>query len=231
MARATVIETDTRPRSLTDMIIYIVGHPRLEHELIALFLKQETGATCVSVESFKHLGNILKRSLAPNTLVLLDCVEKSKVSILAMLNSDDRDILSRYPVCFFNLRPDTGIEKSAVQKGIKGFFYETDPLEHFLKGVHSMYLGEPWVSRKIMSQCIFNNASQMTNGESKNGAVHLTPREVEILALVAVGTPNAQISEKLFISPHTVKTHVYNIFKKIRVDNRLQASLWAAKNL
>jgi DNA-binding NarL/FixJ family response regulator len=216
---------------LTDMIILCVGHPRLEHELIALFLKQETGARCESVESFKDVGAIIKKSRAPNTLVLLDCVEKSKVSILAMLNSDDRDILSRYPVCLFNLRTDTGIEKNAVQKGVKGFFYENDPLEHFLKGVHSMYLGEPWVSRKIMSQCVFDDASKMTSSDSKNGAVHLTPREVEILALVAVGTPNAEISKKLFISPHTVKTHVYNIFKKIRVDNRLQASLWAAKNL
>jgi LuxR family transcriptional regulator of csgAB operon len=59
----------------------------------------------------------------------------------------------------------------------------------------------------------------------------LTPREVEILAMVAVGAKNEEIAEKLHISPHTVKTHIYNIFKKIDVPNRLQAALWAASNL
>jgi DNA-binding CsgD family transcriptional regulator len=72
------------------------------------------------------------------------------------------------------------------------------------------------------------------------------PREIEILSMVAFGAKNEQIADKLFISPNTVKTHVYNIFKispntvkthvynifkKISVPNRLQAALWAAKNL
>jgi len=59
----------------------------------------------------------------------------------------------------------------------------------------------------------------------------LTPREIEILSLVAIGAKNEEIAEKLFISSNTVKTHIYNIFKKIDVPNRLQAALWAAKNL
>ena len=59
----------------------------------------------------------------------------------------------------------------------------------------------------------------------------LTPRQVEILALVAVGATNEQIADKLCISPQTVKSHLYNIFKKINVPNRVQAALWAAKNL
>jgi LuxR family transcriptional regulator of csgAB operon len=59
----------------------------------------------------------------------------------------------------------------------------------------------------------------------------LTPREIEIVSMIAAGAANAHIADKLCISSHTVKTHIYNIFKKINVPNRLQAALWAAKNL
>ena len=56
-------------------------------------------------------------------------------------------------------------------------------------------------------------------------------REIEILGLISTGATNADIADKLIISQHTVKTHIYNIFQKIGVPNRLQAALWAGKHL
>lgn len=66
---------------------------------------------------------------------------------------------------------------------------------------------------------------------SKKEVTILTPREIEILTMVASGAKNEEIANELYISPNTVKTHIYNIFKKINVPNRLQAALWAVKNL
>ncbi|MCG6974392.1 MAG: LuxR C-terminal-related transcriptional regulator [Desulfobacterales bacterium] len=65
--------------------------------------------------------------------------------------------------------------------------------------------------------------------QKKNG--NLTLGEREILALVASGYNNKTISDKLRISPHTVKTYICNIYKKINTNNRFQAALWAIKNL
>ncbi|HCY85736.1 MAG TPA: hypothetical protein DHV36_11430 [Desulfobacteraceae bacterium] len=72
---------------------------------------------------------------------------------------------------------------------------------------------------------------QYVSEEPGNDDTGLTRREKEILDLIASGFSNQQIADELFISPHTVKTHLHNIFKKINVKRRLQAALWAAENL
>lgn len=58
----------------------------------------------------------------------------------------------------------------------------------------------------------------------------LTKRELEVLTMIAQGLTNKEISQKLFISVHTVKTHVNHIFDKLGVNDRTQASVWAAKH-
>ena len=65
----------------------------------------------------------------------------------------------------------------------------------------------------------------------EKNAIVLTKRESEILVTIAGGASNEEVADKFFISPHTVKSHLYNIFKKVGVSNRLQAALWARRNL
>ncbi|MFC6632921.1 helix-turn-helix transcriptional regulator [Microbulbifer taiwanensis] len=64
----------------------------------------------------------------------------------------------------------------------------------------------------------------------KNGLL-LTKREQEILHQLTSGEPNSVIATRLHLSEHTVKNHMYNIFRKIGVRNRLQASNWAKLHL
>jgi DNA-binding NarL/FixJ family response regulator len=120
-----------------------------------------------------------------------------------------------------------GIEKEVTGSTISGIFYSSDPLNQFLKGVSAIFNGELWFSREVMTNLVRNSR----NSNSSNIKDTLTHREIEILSLIAVGEKNEDIAEKLFVSTNTVKTHIYNIFKKINVSNRLQAALWAAKNL
>jgi DNA-binding CsgD family transcriptional regulator len=80
-----------------------------------------------------------------------------------------------------------------------------------------------------MAKSIMKHSNK--RGSKKQGHTILTPREVEILSMVAIGLSNQQVSDKFCISHHTVKRHLYNIFRKINVPNRLQAALWSARNL
>jgi len=80
-----------------------------------------------------------------------------------------------------------------------------------------------------MSRCILEDKGRVK--AQPRDTQGLSPREIEILSLITVGATNEEIGDRLCISTNTVKTHVYNIFHKIKVPNRLQAALWAAKNL
>jgi LuxR family transcriptional regulator of csgAB operon len=210
-------------------VIYIVGPRKLQNELLASFLEEKTDARCVASSDFTSLQGREQPDPANLPLVLLDCYEKDFESILAQIEATGRDVLSKAHVALFNVDPNLSIEEEAVMRGVKGFFYESDSPEPLLKGVRAIFDGEFWVSRVVMSKCIVKQKKQ---GRVSPGATtNLTPREIEILAMVAIGVKNEEIADKLFISPHTVKTHIYNIFKKIGVPNRLQAALWAAKHL
>lgn len=78
------------------------------------------------------------------------------------------------------------------------------------------------------------NAIQMPEtgkAEDNHNGFLLTKREQEILSQLTSGEPNSVIASRLHLSEHTVKNHMYNIFRKIGVKNRLQASNWAKMHL
>ncbi|WOX04666.1 response regulator transcription factor [Microbulbifer pacificus] len=75
-----------------------------------------------------------------------------------------------------------------------------------------------------------HNSHGATLTDSRSSLL-LTRREQEILAQLTTGEPNSIIASRLHLSEHTVKNHMYNIFRKIGVKNRLQASNWAKLHL
>ncbi len=74
------------------------------------------------------------------------------------------------------------------------------------------------------------SADNALTEDMQNGLL-LTKREQEILTQLTTGEPNSVIASRLHLSEHTVKNHMYNIFRKIGVKNRLQASNWAKLHL
>src|SRR5512136_2508420 len=217
-----------KSESLNKKTIQIVSARKLQCDLMAQYLTASTGVTC---KIASDPGTISVNPQEPDhaTLVLLDCPERDPVKYFMALAVAGKRVLSKCLVALFNVKTGLGIEERAVTWGIRGFFYETDSIEQMVKGIQSIFKGEMWLSREIMAKCLM---SHRTDGEtSKKEVVFLTQRELEILSMVVSGATNEEIAARVCISPHTVKTHIYNIFKKINVPNRLQAALWAAKNL
>ena len=210
-------------------VVYIIGPRRVQNEAIASCLERETGDQCFVLGDINHVPPDDPKDSSLQRLVLLDCQGKDKKRLLAELRPYLSQRRFANHIALFNVSRDQGIEQSCVPEGIRGFFYEEDPLEIFLKGVKAVLDGDWWLSREVMIKCILEGTDEDISSRRANEI--LTLRQMEILAQVSVGASNDEIAENLSVSPHTVKTHLYNIFKKIKVTNRLQAALWAAKHL
>ncbi|MCY9873970.1 LuxR C-terminal-related transcriptional regulator [Vibrio barjaei] len=130
------------------------------------------------------------------------------------------------------INTSTGIRHSEMLRWqrLVGVFYATDNLERLITGFKCILNGEMWMSRKLVYEYI-----KLYRGKHCHTTnpyyTKLTRREQEIIKLLGNGASNTQIAETLFVSENTVKAHLHNTFKKIKVNNRLQALIWAKDNI
>jgi LuxR family transcriptional regulator of csgAB operon len=219
--------TTSQHKSSTPQI-HIVGPLMFQNKLMAWYLEEKTGLACnCSIEL--DAAFFSDRNGQQTGLVLLDCLGSDYTSlwstIRALFEADKKGIF----VAIFNMGSGQRFGNDLVKRGVRGVFYDDDPLPNLAKGVPAILEGELWFSRKDLMKCILEaDTSSKLAMELK---AQLTAREREILLLIASGINNSQIADKLNISRNTVKTHLYNIYNKINVPNRLQAALWAAKHL
>jgi DNA-binding NarL/FixJ family response regulator len=106
----------------------------------------------------------------------------------------------------------------AISAGASGYLLKAAPEEELLAGVRAVAAGEvalaPSVSRLLVQRAAAPPAS---------AAPVLSPREVQVLRLVADGLSNRAIGERLFVGEATVKTHLLHAFAKLDVDDRTRA--------
>jgi len=210
-------------------VIYIVGPCRVNNELLAAFLEAKAEMRCVSKETIDDVIDLSGQETDNHKLVLLDCFAKDPERLFVEIESCRRDICKPFLMAVFNLIRGLKIEDELVVRGIRGIFYENDNPDHLKRGVRALLEGEIWISRGIMSRFIPETGEARRLSANKMSV--LSEREIEIVNLVSRGAINTEIGENLFISRHTVKSHLYNIYKKIKVTNRLEAALWAKENL
>jgi DNA-binding NarL/FixJ family response regulator len=218
------------PIQLKDSIIYIIGANRIQNDLLAYYLEKETCAKCLVGESIDRID--IKNSEKNNRqwhLGLWDCNEKDLQEILAELRTyrTHKFILTR--TALFNVNIDRRIEETCLRHGVRGFFYEGEPLSRFILGIRTICEGKMWISGDVMAKCLLNGLKG--DAFPGKGSISLTRRQIEILLYIAQGMSNKEIATKLCISTHTVKTHIYTVFRTIKVSNRRQAAHWQSQNL
>ena len=103
---------------------------------------------------------------------------------------------------------------AALDAGATGYLLKDAPPDAVRRAVRDAAAGRPVLSPSVSAQVRKRAAAPATA---------LSPREIEILRLLATGATNRRLAQALFISEATVKTHLVHIYAKLGVDNRTQA--------
>jgi DNA-binding NarL/FixJ family response regulator len=114
----------------------------------------------------------------------------------------------------------------ALRAGASGFLLKDAPEDQLLAGIRIVSDGgslfAPAVTRRLIEQF-----AQRAPQEPPASLAELTPREVEVLRLLARGFSNAEIAKEFVVSEHTVKTHVAHVLQKLDLRDRVQAVVLA----
>ncbi|MGY1826272.1 response regulator [Blastococcus sp. SYSU DS0541] len=120
----------------------------------------------------------------------------------------------------------------ALWAGASGFLLKDVPADQLVHAIRVAAAGEallaPSVTRRLISA--FTRRAPVPTGSPPAGLADLTPREVEVLELLAEGLSNAEIGRRLFVGEATVKTHVARILTKLGVRDRVQAVIVAFRS-
>lgn len=117
----------------------------------------------------------------------------------------------------------------ALAAGTNGFLLKAADPRDLVAGVRALAAGAAYLSPKVARRLLTEvGAGRLTRGRAARDRVAgLTAREREVLALLAAGLSNAEISQRLFLVEGTVKSHVSAILSRLQVKNRVQAAIIA----
>lgn len=216
-----------------DSFALVVGPNYFQNILFADYIENHSLWKSAVVDTISPIVANSGKIYPKQTAVLYDCFGLNGSVLDSSVLADIEQMPHEWLLVLFNLDRNACIEKKALGYGVNGFFYHNDSIETLRKGLTAIFGGEFWVSRSKMADIILENGFRLRYKQITDHAFHheLTRREVEVLGLLSLGAANEAIANKLFISPHTVRTHLNHIFRKIKVNSRLEASIWAADTL
>ena len=202
--------------------ITFITHPSIQSNAFATWLTEKLSV-------FVTLHNInkpLTQRLAKNSVILFDIAVSNK-----KLNGVWRDIIRTQAdnprLLIINSAQKYELYEMAQWSSLYGVFRHDDDESRLIEGVKAVLNGEQTAELSVMHPAMYAAGHASAPTESSP----LTERECEILNELRCGATNLDIARALFISENTVRTHLYNVFRKLSVKNRTQAVSWANENL
>lgn len=166
----------------------------------------------------------LAETLKPD-VILMDIAMPIKNGVEATM--EIRKILPEAKVLILTTHAEDKYLAQAMEQGASGYLLKNTPPQdfiHIIQTTHRGYLQfSPSLASQI-SQTLISTRAQHHKTREWEGA---TPREQEVIRLIAQGANNREIAQELYIAEKTVKNHVSNILSRMGLRDRTQLAIWA----
>lgn len=215
----------------TKIRVFVADDQSLFREMLIGMLNKEEDIEVVG-EAATGTDAIRKiRALQPDVaLVDINMPEQNGIKVTEVIKNDFENVRI---VVLTGYSQETYIFE-ALQRGASGYLSKDISAEKVKEAIRTVFQGESLLEAKITTKLIKEFVKIKVNGQDMEESepeitdeIPLTKREIEVLRLIAKGLSNMDIASKLFISEHTVKTHVGNLLRKLGLADRVQAVLYA----
>lgn len=168
--------------------------------------------------------NLLNKKIHPDILLLdINMPKKNGIEVLEYIKQN------KIPVKVLILTVHNEVEYllKAVDIGIDGYLLKDSSYDELKEAIDVVISGNTYIQPSLLPAL---NESMEDYALDKERIECLTKRELDILRLISEGCSNKKISDELTISERTVKNHISHIFRKIDVEDRTQAAVFAIRN-
>ena len=194
-------------------------HPMLREGLVAV-LRTQPDFDVVGEASDGEEVVRLAAELAPDVILLdLEMPTLDGVGALQRL----RDAGSDARTVVFTAYDNDERVLGALRAGARGYLLKGASRREIFDAIRAVHSGGSLLQPEITAR-LLDRVDGSPNAAGTPEARRLTPRELEVLELVARGLPNKEIAERLFVTERTVKFHVGSILSKLGADNRTEAA-------
>jgi DNA-binding NarL/FixJ family response regulator len=162
------------------------------------------------------------RAYRPDVLVLdIRMPRMDGLEVLRRLRAEGADV--RVVILTAAVDDDQVIE--AVRLGVRGVVLKEEAPSALVRCLRTVHAGGRWIEQESLARAM--DTLLRREAGSREAASRLTPREIEVVRMVARGLRNREIAEKHFVSEGTVKVHLHNIYEKLGVTSRLALGMYA----
>jgi DNA-binding NarL/FixJ family response regulator len=210
--------------------VLLIGGSTLFRTGLRVLIEKADGLTIVAeahtpAEGLKHIDS----ALTDIALVYLENGPEPALQLLEQIEETG----TTAPLLLLANRCAPDVSRRLVLGGARGLIFTDQSSEQLLTAIRKVHEGELWVDRATTAQIITEAAKKRREQDSdpeRAKIASLTAREREVIALVALGSSNKAIAERMQISDNTVRHHMTTIFNKLDVPDRLALVIYAFRH-